>query len=129
MNYTEPDYTLEAKASWGQTPEWKEYEQKSRGRTKDQEQDIARGMMDIFAEFGAIRDTDPAAEPAQALVNKLQGYITEHFYTCSDGILLQLSRIYVEVESMKNSIDKVGGPGTAAFVQAAVETKCRANPA
>ena len=55
------DYAREAKASWGQTAEWKEYEQKAKGRTKDQEQDIARGMMDIFAEFGAIRDQDPAS--------------------------------------------------------------------
>ena len=129
MNYTEPDYTQEAKAAWGQTAEWKEYEQKARGRTKDQEQDIARGMMDIFEEFGAIRDTDPAAEPAQALVNKLQGYISEHFYTCSDAILLSLSKMYGGGGSMTENIDKVGGPGTGAFVQAAVETKCKANPA
>ena len=29
------DYAREAKASWGTTPEWKEYEQKSKGRTKE----------------------------------------------------------------------------------------------
>ena len=44
--------------------------------------------MDIMAEFGAIKDTDPAGDAAQQLVNKLQGYITEHFYKCSDQYTL-----------------------------------------
>ena len=53
------DYAREAKASWGQTKEWKEYEQKAQGRTREDNAALARGMMDIFAEFGAIRDYGP----------------------------------------------------------------------
>ena len=120
------DYAREAKASWGQTAEWKEYEQKAKGRTKDQEQDIARGMMDIFAEFGAIRDQDPASEAAQALVNKLQSYISEHFYTCSNEILLSLSKMYGGGGSMTENIDKVGGPGTGEFSARAIAIHCKA---
>lgn len=119
------DYAREAKASWGQTPEWKEYEQKAAGRTKDAEKDIARGLMDIFAEFGAVRDQDPASAEAQALVNKLQSYISEHFYTCSDAILLNLSKMYGGGGSMTENIDKVGGPGTGEFAAAAIEIHCR----
>ena len=120
------DYAREAKASWGQTAEWKEYEQKAKGRTKDQERDIARGMMDIFAEFGAIRDQDPASEAAQALVNKLQSYISEHFYTCSNEILLSLSKMYGGGGSMTENIDKVGGPGTGEFSARAIAIHCKA---
>ena len=119
------DYAREAKASWGQTPEWKEYEQKAAGRTKDAEKDIARGLMDIFAQFGAVRDRDPASPEAQALVNKLRGYISEHYYTCSDQILLSLSKMYGGGGSMTENIDKVGGPGTGEFAAAAIEIHCR----
>ena len=118
------DYAREAKASWGQTKEWKEYEQKSRGRTREDNNAIARGMMDIFAEFGAIRDRDPASPQAQALVNKLQNYITENFYTCSDAILLNLSRMYDGGGSMTENIDKVGGPGTGDFAAKAIAVHC-----
>ena len=120
------DYAREAKASWGNTPEWKEYEQKSQGRTKDREQDIARGMMDIFAEFGAIRDQDPASPAAQALVDKLQSYITEHYYTCSDEILLSLSKMYDGGGTMTENIDKVGGRGTGEFAARAIAVHCKA---
>jgi DNA-binding transcriptional MerR regulator len=42
------EYTAEAKASWGQTPEWQEYEQKSKGRTKEEAVlETHRAMVDI----------------------------------------------------------------------------------
>ena len=120
------DYAREAKASWGQTKEWKEYEQKAQGRTREDNAALARGMMDIFAEFGAIRDQDPASPAAQALVDKLQSYITEHYYTCSDQILLSLSKMYDGGGSMTESIDSVGGPGTGDFAAKAIAVHCKA---
>ena len=118
------DYAREAKASWGKTPEWQEYEQKAQGRTREDNAALARGMMDIFAEFGAIRDTDPAAPEAQALVQKLQSYITEHYYTCSNEILLSLSKMYDGGGTMTENIDKVGGPGTGDFAARAIAAHC-----
>ena len=120
------EYAREAKASWGTTPEWKEYEQKSKGRTKEQTAAISEGMMDIFQAFGAIRDTDPAGPQAQALVERLQAYITEHYYTCSDTILLSLSKMYDGGGSMTESIDSVGGPGTGDFAAKAIAVHCKA---
>ena len=120
------DYAREAKASWGQTKEWQEYEQKSKGRTKEQTAAISEGMMDIFKDFGAIRHTDPASAEAQALVNRLQSYITEHFYTCSDAILLSLSGMYGGGGSMTENIDKAGGPGTGEFAARAIAVHCGA---
>ena len=119
------DYAREAKASWGQTKEWKEYEQKAQGRTREDNVALARGMMDIFAEFGAIRDQDPASPAAQALVDKLQSYITEHYYTCSDEILLSLSKMYDGGGTMTENIDKVGGPGTGDFAARAIAVHCK----
>ena len=120
------EYAREAKASWGQTKEWKEYEQKSQGRTREDNAALAQGLMDIFREFGTVRNGDPASAEAQALVNKLQGYITENFYTCSDKILLSLSKMYGGGGSMTENIDKVGGPGTGEFAERAIAAHCQA---
>lgn len=118
------EYAKEAKASWGTTPEWKEYEEKAKGRTREEGNALAMGMIDIFREFGAIRDTDPASAEAQALVQKLQSYITEHFYTCSDDILYGLSKMYAGGGEMTENIDKAGGEGTGEFAAKAIAVHC-----
>ena len=118
------EYAAQAKASWGATPEYREYEQKSKGRTKAQERLIAAGMMDIFRAFGEIRETDPAAEPAQALAKRLQDYITEHMYTCSKPVLNGLGRMYAGGGDLTKNIDSYGGEGTAVFASRAIEVYC-----
>ena len=118
------EYAAQAKASWGNTPAYKEFEEKSKGRTKEQDRDISLGMMNIFAEFGAIRTTDPASEEAQALVKKLQGYITENFYTCTDEILNGLGKMYSGGGEFTKNIDNYGGEGTAEFAHQAIEIYC-----
>ena len=119
------EYAARAKASWGNTPAYKEFEEKSKGRTKEQDRDISLGMMDIFAEFGAIRTTDPASEEAQALVKKLQDYITENFYTCTDEILNGLGKMYSGGGEFTKNIDSYGGEGTAEFAHQAIEIYCK----
>ena len=118
------EYARQAKASWGTTPEWKEYEEKSKGRTKAEESRLGMEMMAILAGFGGMLDQDPAGAAAQAQVRKLQGFITEHMYTCSDKILLSLGRMYAGGGSMTESIDSAGGPGTAEFAFRAIAAKC-----
>lgn len=115
------EYAAEAKKSWGTTDAWKEYEQKSAGRTKEQEIALGVGMFDIFAEFGKVKDGSPDAEEAQALVRKLQNYITDHFYTCTDEILEGLGQMYAGGGDMTKNIDKMGGEGTAVFANEAIE--------
>ena len=88
------EYAAQAKASWGTTPAYKEFEEKSKGRTKEEDKKIYQGMIDLFAQFGQIRDTDPASGEAQALVKKLQDHITEHMYTCTKEILSGLGKMY-----------------------------------
>ena len=119
------EYAAQAKASWGKTPEYREYEEKSKGRTKEDTDSISRGMMDIFAELGAIRTTDPSSGEAQALVKKLQDYITEHYYTCSKEILRNLGAMYAAGGDFTKNIDSCGGEGTAVFTHRAVEIYCR----
>ena len=135
------EYAAQAKAAWGTTPAYKEFEQKSKGRTREDDQNIAQGLMDIFAEFGAIRGAkagtlkgaeleaikgaDPASAEAQALVKKLQDYITRHFYNCTNEILSGLGKMYAGGGDFTKNIDSYGGEGTAEFVNQAIEVFCK----
>ena len=119
------EYAAQAKAAWGTTPAYKEYEEKSKGRTKEDNLKIHQGMIDIFGEFGQIRNTDPASEEAQEMVKKLQDYITEHMYTCTKEILSGLGMMYGGGGDFTTNIDKMGGKGTAEFASRAIEIYCR----
>ena len=115
------EYAAQAKASWGTTDAYKEYEQKSAGRTKETQQKLNVEMMHIFAEFGKIKDMSPESQEAIALAKKLQNHITENYYTCTDEILLGLGTMYAGGGDFTTNIDKVGGEGTAVFAYEAIK--------
>lgn len=119
------EYTAQAKASWGSTPEYKEFEEKSKDRTSEEQQGLTNKMMNIFVEFGSIKGQLPESEEAQALVKKLQDFISEHFYTCSNKILGELGKMYGCSGDFTKNINQAGGDGTAEFAAAAIEFYCR----
>lgn len=82
-------------------------------------------MMAIFTEFGEMRDLDPDSEKVQSQVKKLQNFITEHFYTCSNEILHSLGKLYTSGGDFTANIDKAGGSGTAEFVYQAIKIYCK----
>ena len=118
------EYAARAKEAWGNTPAYREYEQKAKGRSEAETAEVNRKLMGIFAEFGAIRHEDPASEKAQALVRKLQDFISEHFYTCTDQILSGLGQMYAAGGEMTANIDSYGGEGTAVFASRAIRIFC-----
>ncbi len=61
----------------------------------------------------------------QEQVQKLQDYITTHYYRCTDEILASLGQMYVEDEAFRENIDRAGGEGTAEFVSRAIHCYCR----
>ena len=113
-------YAAQAKEKWGATQAYREFEEKTADSTPQQIRAAGDGLMDIFAEFGMIRSLSPAAPEAQALVKKLQAYITANFYTCTSQILKGLGQMYIAGDSMTENIDKAGGTGTADFVHRAI---------
>ena len=114
------EYAEQAKKSWGTTPEYREFTEKSRSRTRDEEKALGSRMMDIFAEFGGMKDLPADDERVQAQVKKLRDFISEHYYHCSDEILSSLGGMYAGGGSMTENIDAVAGEGTAAFVNRAI---------
>lgn len=113
-------YAAEAKAKWGKTEAYQEYEQKAKGSEPN-----ADGMRVIFAEIGAARKLEPDSEPVQILVGKLQQFITDNYYTCTKQILKGLGQMYVADGRFKQNIDRAGGEGTAEFVAKAIEIYCK----
>ena len=118
------EYARRAKEQWGNTAEYKESEEKAKGRTKEEEKDVMVQFMQIFTEFGAMKDQAPDGAEAQSQVKKLQDYITEHFYQCSDEILSGLGQMYAADGEFKENIDRAGGEGTAVFVSDAICCFC-----
>ena len=118
------EYAAQAEASWGGTPEYREYKEKAAGRTEGETKALAAGLMGIFAEFGAAKAEDPASGRAQALVLRLRDYISAHYYVCSDQTLAGLGQLYAAGGEMTENIDRAGGKGTAAFASAAIRAYC-----
>ena len=120
------NYEKEARERWGDTSAYREHEEKAKHYTKEKWAEANNGLMAIFAEFAACKDSGASADSkeAQALVVKLQAHITANYYTCTDEILAGLGKMYVADERFKKNIDKYG-EGTAEFASEAIEVYCR----
>lgn len=118
------EYAARAKAAWGTSPEYQEYQEKAKDRTPAESQLLSEQCMTIFREFGQIRDTAPSSEAALHLVMKLQSFLTEHFYQCTDKTLSGLGKMYACGGEFTKNIDAYAGEGTAAFVNEAIQAYC-----
>ena len=119
-------YCIETRSRWGDTDAYSEHERKTKNYTKEKWAEANDGLMAIFVEFAACKQSGAEVDSneAQALVAKLQAHITANYYTCTDEILAGLGKMYVADERFKKNIDKYG-EGTAEFASAAIEVYCR----
>ena len=119
------NYEVEVRERWGNTDAYREHERKTKNYTKEKWAEVNDGLMAIFAEFADHKNNgyDVNSLEVQSLVGKLQSYITQNYYTCTDEILACLGKMYVADERFKENIDK-HGEGTAAFAAEAIELFC-----
>lgn len=117
-------YAAEARAAWGRTDAYREYEERSNGRSEAENEAYAAELTSIFAGFGPMLGSSPLSPEAQSQVQKLRDFITEHYYRCTDDILCCLGRMYTADAEFRENIDTAGGSGTAAFVSRAIEAFC-----
>ncbi len=110
-------YCEEAKERWGKTEAYRQYEEKTVNYTKERLNDLTGEMDGIMEEFAiCMRNGEsPDSAAAQGLVKKLQSFITENYYLCTNEVLSGLGQMYVADERFKNHIDKHGN-GTAAYI-------------
>ena len=118
------EYAKQAKESYGTTPAYKEFEEKSKGRSQEQEKQLGIGMMNLFADLGKLISHDVSETIVQENVAELQSYITEHYYTCTPEILQGLGEMYAGGGSMTDNINNYAGAGTAEFVAEAIKIYC-----
>ncbi len=118
------EYSRQAKELYGNTPEYKELEEKQKNRTKEEDNLLADRFMLFFKEAGEMKDKDPASPEAQDLVKRIQDYITENLYTCTNKILRGLGKMYSGSGDFTKNIDAYGGEGTAVFVDNAIQIYC-----
>ena len=118
------EYSRQAKELYGNTPEYKELEEKQKNRTKEEDNLLADRFMLFFKEAGEMKDKDPASPEAQDLVKRIQDYITENLYTCTNKILRGLGKMYSGGGDFTKNIDAYGGEGTAVFVDNAIQIYC-----
>lgn len=111
-------YKAEAKAKWGSTQAYQEYEQKQ--TSGEDFRDAAAQLMQLLAEIGSLRQLPPTDRAVQEKIAALQDFITEHYYTCTAEILQGLGQMYVSDERFRRNIDQAGGEGTAEFIQRAI---------
>ena len=115
------EYSVQAKALYGKTDAYKEFAQKSAGRSKEQEKDLGAQVMEFFTRLGKMRPCDPGCEDAQRWAKELQEFFTENYYTCTPQILGSLAESYAGGGSMTENIDKAGGAGTGAFAKEVID--------
>lgn len=119
------EYAERAKKEWGKTQEYREFERKADTWTDEEQQSITNNFMLLFAEFGEMKGLDPKDEKVQQQVEKLQEYITKHFYHCTTKILGSLGKMYSAGGEFTENIDKAGGNGTAEFTAKAIDIYCK----
>ena len=120
------NYSTEAQARWGNTDAYREHEKKTKNYTKEKWAEINDGLMSIFAEFAECKNNGYGVNlpKVQSLVGKLQDYITQNYYACTNEILASLGQMYVADERFKENIDK-HGEGIAEFATEAIELLCK----
>ena len=116
------DYTKEVQERWGKSEAYSEYAEKVKGYSAEKIGEINAGLDGILGEFAECMKNgfSPASAEAKALVKKLQRFITENYYTCTDEILKGLGQMYVADERFRKNIDK-HGEGTAEFISRAIK--------
>ena len=120
------DVSIETRERYGNTEAYREHEKKTKNYTKEKWAEANDGLMTIFAEFAACKNSGESADSdeAQALVAELQAHITSNYYTCTDEILAGLGKMYVVDERFKKTIDKYG-EGIAEYVAEAINEYCK----
>lgn len=112
----------EAKERWGSTQAYQAF------AAKTNQKDFAKmtdEMSVVMAEFGRLKNLAVTDDKVQAQVKVLQDYISENFYPCSPEILASLGKMYVADNRFSQTIDQVGGAGTAQFVSRAIAHYCK----
>lgn len=121
-------YNQEIYDKWGKTEAFKEYNSKTKNYNDKKWKSLSENMNKIFTQFSMFKRSDKGFDDieVQNLVNELKDFISTNYYNCTNSMLLNLGQMYVTDERFTSYIDK-DVPGTAEYVNKAIEFYCRKN--
>ena len=110
---------------WGKTNAYNEYLKKTENYSSDKFVTLSNLLQEIFKEFSILLQKKFCfkSDEAQGLVKKLQSFITDNYYNCTNEILLYLGQIYISDIRFKNNIDHYCD-GTALYIKKAIDYYC-----
>ncbi len=119
-------FKQEVTLRWGKTVAFLEYENKTSAYSIDDWSNVKNGLNTIIIKFNNALKSGykPTSPGVITLVEKLQSFITQTQYTCTNEILASLGEMYVADDRFKNNINKAGG-GTAEFINEAIKEYCK----
>ena len=118
------EYTARARALYDKTETYQEYHQRFLALNQAERDQVDRDMEALLASFGAHLGESPESPGVQALVDRLQAFLSEHFYECTPAILRSLANMCDGGGSVTENLDALGGPGTALLIAGAL--RCHA---
>jgi len=122
----EQNYAERAKALYGDTEAYREFEEKRSGMSESQATGVDASFMAQFAALGRLKTLPVSDASVQAQIESIRRYISANYYTCTLDIFENLGMLYT-TEAFTETIDTAGGAGTAAFAAKAIAHYCKNN--
>ncbi|MBQ2604159.1 MAG: MerR family transcriptional regulator [Acutalibacteraceae bacterium] len=115
------EYSAAAKEQYGNTKEYKQFEEKQKNRTPAEAAEKGQQMMKLFEQLGEMKHLPVQDNSVQRQIEKIRDFISENFYDCSNSILGGLGKMYAAGGEFTENIDAYSGKGTAEFAAKAIE--------
>ena len=116
-------YTEETKKKYGDTPAYKESQEKTSKYGKSDWENIMGEAEKIYISLSDLMNEEPNSPKVQALVQQWRDHITNNFYNCTLDIFRGLALMYTTDERFKENIDKYG-EGLTEFLSSAMIIYC-----
>jgi len=116
------DYAAEAEQRWGETPAWAQSQQRTKGYTKEQWQQIKAETDIINSRFVDLLQAGAAPEGSQAMrvADDHRQHICRWFYDCSPQMHAGIAELYVTDDRFAKSYEDQAA-GLARYVRDAVQ--------
>ncbi|OYC97818.1 MerR family transcriptional regulator [Microbacterium sp. Yaish 1] len=122
-----PDWPALARHRYGDSPQWKQYAERSATRTPDQWREITAAMTALEADLAAATDAgiEPGAPEAEALVERHRAAIGEYF-PVTRSMQVCLGRMYEADAAFAAHYDRLR-PGLASWLRRSIDASARAH--
>ena len=122
----DPSWPGQARERWGDTPQWRQYAERTADRAAGDWAALAARVEDLESDLAAAftSGVQPGSAAAAGLAERHRASVAEHF-DCTRAMHVCLARTYVDDPRFRAHYDR-RVPGLAAWLRAVVEENARA---